>query len=47
MELFQEYTNNPSIIDWKSIFEGLQDYRKKAMEQSIITKILFQIKILS
>lgn len=36
MELFEEYTHDDqSIIDWKSMFEGLQDYRKKAIEQSI------------
>jgi len=23
------------MIDWKSMFQGLQDYRKKAIEQSI------------
>jgi len=38
MELFQEYTNDQSVIDWKSIFQGLQDYQKKAIEQSIIKK---------
>ena len=35
MELFLEYTKHESLIDWKSIFEGLQDYRKKVIEQSI------------
>ena len=40
MELFQEYTNDDlssyaqSTIDWQSMFYCLQDYRKKAIEQS-------------
>lgn len=35
MELFDEYVNDDqSVVDWKLIFEGLQDYRKKAIEQS-------------
>lgn len=38
MELLEEYTADQSMINWKSIFEGLQDYRKKAIEQSIIHK---------
>ncbi len=38
MELFEQYTGDQSMIDWKSIFEGLQDYRKKAIEQSIRKK---------
>jgi hypothetical protein len=38
MELFEQYTGDQSMIDWKSIFEGFQDYRKKAIEQSIRKK---------
>jgi hypothetical protein len=38
MELFEQYTSDESIIDWKTMFEGLQDYRKKAIEQSIRKK---------
>jgi hypothetical protein len=40
MELFQQYTNDDlsgyaqSAINWQSIFQYLQDYRKKAIEQS-------------
>lgn len=34
MELLEQYTANQSDIPWKMIFEGLQDYRKKAIEQS-------------
>jgi hypothetical protein len=35
MELFEQYTGDQSMINWKSMFQGLQDYRKKAIEQSI------------
>jgi hypothetical protein len=35
MELFEQYTADQSMIDWKSIFEGLQEYRRKAIEQSM------------
>jgi hypothetical protein len=41
MELFEQYTADQSTIDWKSIFEGLKDYRNKAIEQSIRKKYLF------
>jgi hypothetical protein len=40
MELFRKYTNDDlssyaqSTIDWQSMFQCLQDYRKKAIEQS-------------
>jgi hypothetical protein len=39
MELFQQYTNDDlscygqSIIDWQSMFQCLQEYRKKAKDQ--------------
>ncbi|CAF2665735.1 unnamed protein product [Rotaria sp. Silwood2] len=39
MELFQQYTNDDlnfdvqSTIDWQTMFQCLQDYRKKAIEQ--------------
>jgi hypothetical protein len=45
MELFQKYTNDDlssyaqSIINWKLMFQYLQDYRKKAVEQSRISLI--------
>ncbi len=35
MELLEQYTADQSIIDWKSIFEGLQEYRRQAIEQSM------------
>jgi len=41
MELFEQYTADQSIIDWKSIFEGLKDYRNRAIEQIIRNKYLF------
>ncbi len=40
MELFQQYTNDDlssyaqSVVDWQLMFQHLQDYRKKAIEQS-------------
>ncbi|UJR15561.1 hypothetical protein I4U23_002500 [Adineta vaga] len=40
MELFQQYTNDElssyaqSTIDWPTMFQQLQDYRKKAIEQN-------------
>lgn len=40
MDLFQQYTTDDlssytqSIIDWKTMFQYLQDYRIKAIEQS-------------
>jgi len=40
MELFQKYTNDDlssyaqSTINWQLMFQHLQDYRKKAIEQS-------------
>ncbi len=43
MELLEQYTADQSIIDWKSIFEGLQEYRRKAIEQSMRKATLFFI----
>jgi len=40
MDLFQQYTTDDlssytqSIIDWKAMFQHLQDYRTTAIEQS-------------
>jgi hypothetical protein len=47
MELFQQYTNDDlssyaqSAIKWKSMFEHLQDYRKKAIDQSDKKNLIF------
>ena len=38
MELLEQYTGDQSTIPWKSIFEGLQDYRRKAIELSMKIK---------
>ncbi len=49
MELLEQYTADQPMINWKSMFEGLQDYRKKAFEQSIQNKkivFVFTTKIL-
>lgn len=35
MELFAQYAEDESVIDWKSMFENFQDYRKKVIEQSV------------
>ncbi|CAF4354288.1 unnamed protein product, partial [Rotaria socialis] len=41
MELFAEYTHDEPLIDWKSMFEILQDYRKKAIEQNQYEQLLW------
>ncbi|CAF2782624.1 unnamed protein product [Rotaria sp. Silwood2] len=41
IELFNQYTNDESIINWKSMFEGLQDYRKKVIEQGQYEQLLW------
>ncbi|CAM4778548.1 unnamed protein product [Rotaria magnacalcarata] len=41
MELFAEYTHDEPVIDWKSMFEILQDYRKKAIEQNQYKQLLW------
>ena len=48
MELFQQYTHEYQMtINWQLMFECLQDYRKKTIEQSIslITNIFFIVSI--
>ena len=40
MELFEQYTQEQPLVDWKSMFECLQDYRAKAIEQRIFNLIL-------
>ncbi|CAF3692369.1 unnamed protein product [Rotaria sp. Silwood1] len=41
MELFNQYTNDQSIINWKSMFESFQDYRKKVIEQNQYEQLLW------
>ncbi|CAF0847203.1 unnamed protein product [Rotaria sordida] len=41
MELFNQYTNDQSIINWTSMFKDLQDYRKKVIEQNQYEQLLW------
>ncbi|CAF0829067.1 unnamed protein product [Adineta ricciae] len=41
MELFEQYTKEQPLIDWKSMFECLQDYRAKAIEQHQCEQLLW------
>lgn len=49
MKLFEDYTNDESScydgsnIDWKTMFQSLQSYRQKAIEQSKFYRIYHTI----
>ncbi|CAF0829516.1 unnamed protein product [Adineta steineri] len=41
MELFEQYTKDETFIDWKSMFQCLQNYQKKTIEQNQYEQLLW------